>query len=128
MRRSKACECNTLGSHLFRCGNVRLAIVEFRRAVKLRPLCAAYWQNLGAALIEAREYDEAARCLRKALQLSPDHAGALFHLGQMAEIRGDLPAAHEYFTRVVEAAPYSEFARRAKDSLSGPPKITLRYH
>src|SRR5205807_2922466 len=57
------------------------AEVVMRLAVHLRPDFAQAHHNLGVAMAELGQLDEAALCLRQALTLQPDYAEAYYNLG-----------------------------------------------
>jgi tetratricopeptide (TPR) repeat protein len=123
-KQPRAEECNQLGAYFYSVGQLDLAIAQFRQAVKKAPHAAAYWANLGAALIDAGQWNEAAAALARAVRLRPDDPGALFALGQLADLRGESEAAKHYYQQVVQVEPHGRFGRRAKEKLSGwrPPR------
>jgi tetratricopeptide (TPR) repeat protein len=62
----------------------------------------------GQALYEASRYEEAKATFATALQLDPENLIALRHLGDIARAHGDVPAAREWYTRVLDADPRNE--------------------
>jgi tetratricopeptide (TPR) repeat protein len=62
----------------------------------------------GQALYEASRYEEARATFTTALQLDPENLIALRHLGDIARAHGDVPAAREWYTRVLDADPRNE--------------------
>ena len=62
-------------------GNLTEAISEFKRVTELAPTFPAGFVNLGAALMESREYAAAIAPLKRALELDPNLAGAEQMLG-----------------------------------------------
>lgn len=62
-------------------GDLEAAIRAFEQVAALAPSLAAAHVNLGAVLLEARQYEKAAASLRRALALAPDLPGAHAMLG-----------------------------------------------
>ena len=63
---------NILGKTLKLQGNFDDAIGTFRQAIKVRPTLADSHVNLGDALLEAGELDQAIACYRRAMTVSMD--------------------------------------------------------
>jgi len=78
---SNAISHNHLGVALIRKGEVKEAIIQFRKAVSLNPKFAQYHSNLGMALSERKDFEEAAVHYREAIKLKPDYAAARKNLG-----------------------------------------------
>jgi tetratricopeptide (TPR) repeat protein len=99
------------------------------RTVKLPPVGerdSAFWNNKGASLNSLGRHDEAVACLRKALEMDPDYAGAHNNLGSALQAKGDLDGAiAEYRTalrlRPDDALAHSNLgvALKAKGDLDG---------
>jgi Flp pilus assembly protein TadD len=79
----RANEHNSLGASFFNSGAVELAVKQFEIAVTLAPDDAAYWRNLGAALLEMGLIEDADRALRRSIELDPNSGHSHFHLGQL---------------------------------------------
>ena len=62
-------------------GNIKEAIVEFKKVTELAPALAAAFVNLGAAYLQNHQYGEAIAPLKKSLELNPDLVGAQQMLG-----------------------------------------------
>jgi len=62
-------------------GDIKEAIVEFRKVTELAPDLAAGYVNLGAAMIENHQYSDAIAPLKKALNINPSLTGAEQMLG-----------------------------------------------
>jgi len=58
--------------------------------------------NIGRSLFELKEFDDAERWLRSALQRDPLYALPYTHLGTIAAFRGDAKTAEREFRRAVE--------------------------
>jgi serine/threonine-protein kinase len=74
-------------------------------AVALRPDSPGCVNNLGAALADKGEVDEAIACFRKAIKLDPKYAGAHYNLGLELKKKGQLDEAIACYRRAIEAAP-----------------------
>lgn len=81
-----ASQHNQLGVSFYESGAIDLAIEEFRRATKRVPWVATYWLNLGAALLDQAEDEEAESALMRALRLNPNQS-VYYHLAQLHKKR-----------------------------------------
>ncbi len=61
--------------------------------------------GLGNVFLGERRFDQAVECFRKALQLKPDHGGALQNLGIALHSMGLFREAHECLTTLVRLTP-----------------------
>lgn len=82
-----------------------IAIRYFRKAVESEPRKADFHANLGAALLEARNYNEARKHLRKAVDIDSRHTGALCDLGCLMRHENKYPLAEKYFRRALSFDP-----------------------
>jgi len=64
-----------------------------------------YHYQLGRLAERQGLYDEAMESFEKALELSPNHQRALFHLAYRCDISGDEDAAIDYYKQVVAGSP-----------------------
>src|SRR5215217_6891813 len=81
---------------LYRKGDVKGAVKEFRAAVKRRKDDPLAWTYLGQALAQSGELKEARKALDAALQLNPDYAlahSSLAYLHLVAGAERDAEAA-----------------------------------
>lgn len=62
----------------------------------------------GQALFELGRHDDAKVVFETALSLDPENLIALRHLGDIARAASDLPTAHAWYQRVLEADPRNE--------------------
>ncbi|MFZ0773266.1 MAG: FG-GAP-like repeat-containing protein [Candidatus Sulfotelmatobacter sp.] len=85
------------------------ARASFERAVKLHAsypdTLANAWNNLGLLATQEGRPDEAVRCFKEAVQLSPDHLIALNNLGNAYRLRKEWDKARVTFERALEASP-----------------------
>jgi tetratricopeptide (TPR) repeat protein len=99
------------------------------RTVKLPPVgeqSLAFWNNKGLSLLHLGRLEEAAACLRKAVEINPDAAAAHINLGNALRAKGDLDGAIAECRTAVRlqpdfAAAYSDLgtALQAKGDLDG---------
>lgn len=61
--------------------NMETAIAYYREAIRLSPLFADAYNNLGNALYFIKQYSEAKQCFNKAIELRPDFALAYGNIG-----------------------------------------------
>jgi len=71
-----------LGYCQLRSGNLQAAEMPLRQAVRLDPLNATAWNNLGIVLSAKQQQEEARACFTKALALKPDLTSASEHLAR----------------------------------------------
>jgi tetratricopeptide (TPR) repeat protein len=77
---------------------------------------------LGEALRQAGRGEEAEGAFQRALRLNPREARALLGLGRLAESKGDLPRAIEYYAKALNLSPDLREAQAALSrSLRGMP-------
>ena len=65
-------------------------IEAMRRMVALKPEEADGWDRLGKSLYLAKQYDEAVKAFRKALEIQPDSAETLANLGVTLKTKGEM--------------------------------------
>ena len=95
-------------------------MVAFRQAVSLCPRDANSLNNLGNALRELGQLDEAIACLQSALRFDPAHARAYNNLGNALGDRGSLDEAVACYRKAMQVAP--DYARAHSNLL-----CTLQY-
>jgi hypothetical protein len=77
----------------------------FSQAVIDTPRCARSWENLGAALMEARQPERARRALETAVRIAPQWAAPYALLGGVLDELGDAEAAEHALRRAVRLDP-----------------------
>ena len=101
-------------------GNLLDAIPLYLQLSDLWPDRAAVWLNLGIILGALHRHEEAAQCLRRALDMEPDNSTAHYHLGQMQEHLGALDEAARSYLTAAELDP------RNLDAWKGMADIALQ--
>lgn len=110
---------NELGVTFFQSGALDLAIEQFRKARKRAPRVATYWLNLGVALLDKAELDEAESVLMQSLKLKPQSQSAYFHLAQLYTRRGDNLSARAMYLKVIDLDSTTYLAQRARELTEG---------
>jgi hypothetical protein len=90
--------------------NLGKAIEEQRRLTVERPQDPAVYNDLGNLLVLASRPDEAEEAYRKAVELAPDKASALFNLALLRQQRGDLREALRLYRQVLDLQPQHAWA------------------
>ena len=86
-------------------GNFEAAAKELKTCTNFENVSAEYHYQL-ARLQEAEGlYDEAVGNYQKALELSPNHQRALFHLAFRCDLSGDEEAAIDYYRQIAASSP-----------------------
>jgi len=126
---SAALELIRRGRHSISQGNLSEAIEQYRSALSAepaRPGAAGAWMDLGVALKDLAEYEEAEACLRKAVEIDAQNGDAWFNLGSLlARNLHRYAEAVEFFKKAIECNPSDEdatcFAAEAltRDSRAG---------
>ena len=90
---------------LLKSGSVKEAIALNEQIVASYPSSALAWQMLGQALIEAKNYTDAEKTLRRAIELAPDSGEIHFQLGSALFLQGRSEAAANCFRRTITLRP-----------------------
>ncbi len=96
---------NNLGYALRQRGQVDEAIIQFQRALAIKPDFADAHNNLGIALFQERQVDEAIIQFQKALAISPDNAEAHNNLGNALRQKGQVDEAIIQFQKALAIKP-----------------------
>jgi len=90
---------------LFKNGESGAAIKEFREAINKDPELGLAYINLGTALSELDQEDEACEILKHGLTLLPNHADGSLILARSLRAKSSFQEAAEYYTKVIELEP-----------------------
>ncbi len=108
---------NTVGAILGGRGDIAGAAVEFERALEAAPFDLSARYNLGTAMNELGQHDEAARHFRVAIEGHPRYHEAWIGLGRAFAGLGRTDDARETWTRVLTLDPPPPLAREAAELL-----------
>ncbi len=90
--------------------NLTKAIEAQRRLTVERPQDPAVFNDFGNLLMLVPQAPEAEAAYRKAIELDPGKASALFNLGLLLQQRGELREAYDLYQRAVKADPNHAWA------------------
>ncbi|HEX9638742.1 MAG TPA: tetratricopeptide repeat protein, partial [Acidobacteriota bacterium] len=88
-----------LGLAYERAGRSSDARRQYLRATQLAPGQPQAWTSLGTLEARTKEAEAAERHLRLALRADPEHAAALFELGNLLRRQGDIDEARALLER-----------------------------
>ena len=88
-----------------RSGAFERAVQGYRQILRLKPDFPQAWNNLGAALKDLGQTDEAGDAYRQAMVFRPDYADALSNLGEVLERSGRADDALINFVRAIALEP-----------------------
>ena len=88
-----------------RAGNFDAAAKEFKSCANFKNVSADYHYQLGRLQEIQGFYSEAVDNYKAALELSPDHQEALFHLAYRCDLSGDEEAAIDYYQQITSTSP-----------------------
>jgi tetratricopeptide (TPR) repeat protein/peroxiredoxin len=96
---------NNLGVLATREGRISDSIEKFQQALKLDPRHLLSLDNLGNAYRAGKQWDDARRVLKFALEVAPDDPEANYSLGMVFAQTGDTAKAYEHLQRALKARP-----------------------
>ncbi len=102
-------------------GFYETAIEYCRKAIEINPDFGNPYNDIGAYLIQLKQYDEAVSWLKKALDAPKynNYCYPLFNLAYIFEVKGDWKKALEYLEKSIIENPEYKAARTAIDRLRG---------
>ena len=86
-------------------GNFDAAAKELKSCANFKNVSADYHYQLGRLQEIQGFYSEAVDNYKAALELSPDHQEALFHLAYRCDLSGDEEAAIDYYQQITSTSP-----------------------
>jgi len=86
-------------------GNFEAAEKELKACANYEKVSAEYHYQLGRLAEAQGLYDKAAENFQKAIELSPNHQKALFHLAYRCDLSGDEEAAMSYYKQITANSP-----------------------
>jgi tetratricopeptide (TPR) repeat protein len=101
-----------LGTAYMYQGKIEEAVVNYNRAIQIKPDYAMAYYNLGIAYGNRGMHDEAIQKFRKAIALEPEMADAHFNLGVAYANKGSVDLAVEHARNALRIDPSHEEANR----------------
>jgi arylsulfatase A-like enzyme/tetratricopeptide (TPR) repeat protein len=94
-----------LGRALLRQGRFQESIEPLREAIRKVPTYTPSYLDLAKAYVALKRYDDAEATLREGLSRDPSSFQFHSHLGYIARVRRDLPAARQHYEKARELKP-----------------------
>ncbi len=108
----------TLGNAYFDGDRPQESIEAYERALQLGPDDPDVITDQGVMYVALRQFDKALANFQKANRLDPDHRQSLFNIGVAYAGLEDLDRAEEAWSRVIQAAPGTPDAERARAAIA----------
>jgi tetratricopeptide (TPR) repeat protein len=89
---------------LHRAGRRDEALEQFQKVVEQNPE-TRYLVELGAAYASLQRMDDSEATFKRALESAPGHPGALYHLGNLAQRRGETTEAISLYGQAIQGRP-----------------------
>ncbi len=97
-----------LGRLLYSQGKLDDAVEQYRLALRVDPVHAETYSNLGIVLMDLKKYQEADVCFLKAMKLSPSDASSEYNLGISLYRQGKVSDGAAHYTRALKTKPSLE--------------------
>jgi protein O-mannosyl-transferase len=100
---------NNLGVALAAKGDLAAAIVQYQKALEIKPDYSEALNNLGVALVAKGDVEAAIVQYQKALEIKPDYVEVRYNLGSALAGQGEYEAAITQYRKALEIKPdYAE--------------------
>ncbi len=106
---------------LYKAGNLRGAIGEFKRALEIDDTNDKAHTGLGTAYFDANDIDMARRHLERAVELNPRNGQAFVILGNVYQAMGNNQKARQAYRTYLELQPTGKFAEDVRLILNALP-------
>lgn len=107
-----------LGDASFARGDIDAAVVEYGKAIELKPELASAYFSRGRIYLNKGWYDNAINDFTKVIELEPKDAAALANRGQAWEKRNDVPKAKADYEKAVGINPDNATAKTNLERIS----------
>jgi len=108
---------NNLGDYYGRMGDQQTAILEFKRAIELKPNYADAYHNLANTYQQLEKYDEAIANYKKAMEFNPNLWQSYQNLGVIYYHQKNLPEALKYFEESLKINPANSDLQKLVDTV-----------
>jgi lipoprotein NlpI len=99
---TKALDFHQKGSEYFNQEKYELAVVEFKKALKIDPNFAFAWDDLGLSYRKLNKYDEAIVCYKKSLELDPKGRTPLMNMAVAYQLSKDNKSAIKTYKNYIK--------------------------
>jgi|GEM_PF-4208626 len=96
---------NELGNVYYRQDDLRQALMNYEKALQIRPLYPEVLHNVGLTFIKAGQLESAKLYFQKSLQINPKLYESYYRLGQIANYENDRTLATQYFMASLQIKP-----------------------
>lgn len=104
-KNGKAFDFHQKGSQYFNEQKYELAVVEFKKAVKIDPTFAFAWDDLGLSYRRLNNYREAIKCYQKSIELDPVGKTPLMNMAVAYHLLKDNKNAITTYKKFIELHP-----------------------
>lgn len=109
---------NELGNIYYRNDELREALINYQKALEIRPLYPEVLHNVGLVYIKAGQLDNAKLFMQRSLELNPTMYQSYYRLGQIYAYEGKTDVARNYILKALEIKPDHTPSRNELDKLN----------
>lgn len=96
---------NELGNVYYRNDQLREALMQYEKALEIRPVYPEVIHNVGLTYLKAGQLNNAKAFMQRSLELNPKMYQSYYRLGQIFRYEGNTELAKQYFMRTLEIKP-----------------------
>jgi len=106
-----------MGNFLFDSRRYDDALIYYQKALEVRPNAIDVLVDVGVSHFNMQRFEQAKIYFNKALTIDDKHPNALYNLGVVSAQMGDMSAMLELWEKLIEVAPGSVTAQKAKQMI-----------
>ncbi len=106
-----------MGNFLFDSRRYDDALTYYQKALEVKPNATDVLVDAGVSHFNMQRFEEAKIYFNKALAIDDRHPNALYNLGVVSAQMGDMSAMLEFWEKLIEIAPESAPAQKAKQMI-----------